>query len=53
MAGPGSFSANGYEGQHIVLRPDRDLIIVRHGATPTVDQPNVKTWLGDLARLFD
>lgn len=52
IAGPGSFSANGYEGQHIVLCPDRDLIITRHGATPTATQPSVKAWLRDLAAEF-
>ena len=52
MAGPGTFSANGYEGQHIVVCPDRDLILVRHGATPTVTQPAVKAWLRDLADVF-
>jgi CubicO group peptidase (beta-lactamase class C family) len=52
MAGPGSFSANGYQGQHIVIRPDRDLIIVRHGATPTETQPAARLWLGDLAAAF-
>jgi len=52
LAGPGSFSANGYEGQHIVLCPDRDLILVRHGATPTETQPAVKAWIADLAAAF-
>ena len=52
IAGPGSFSANGYEGQHIVLVPSRDLILVRHGATPTATQPAVKAWLRDLAAAF-
>jgi CubicO group peptidase (beta-lactamase class C family) len=52
IAGPGSFSANGYEGQHIVLCPHRDLIVVRHGATPTATQPAVKAWLRDLAAEF-
>lgn len=52
MAGPGSFSANGYEGQHIVVCPDRDLILVRHGATPTLTQPAVGAWLRDLAAMF-
>jgi hypothetical protein len=52
MAGPGSFSANGYEGQHVVLCPDRNPIIVRHGATPTATQPAVKAWLRDLAAEF-
>jgi CubicO group peptidase (beta-lactamase class C family) len=51
-AGPGSFSACGYEGQHIVICPDRDLVIVRLGDTPPANQPVVKTWLGDLAETF-
>lgn len=53
MAGPGTFSANGYEGQHTLLCPRRDLILVRHGATPTADQPLVKAWLRDLAAAFN
>jgi CubicO group peptidase (beta-lactamase class C family) len=52
MAGPGTFSANGYEGQHIVVCPDRDLIITRNGATPTATQLAVKAWLKDLADVF-
>jgi CubicO group peptidase (beta-lactamase class C family) len=52
LAGPGTFSANGYEGQHIVVCPDRDLVIVRNGATPEADQPLVKTWLAELAAAF-
>ena len=52
LAGPGSFSANGYQGQHIVLCPDRDLIIVRNGVTPEADQPALKVWLAELAALF-
>ena len=52
MAGPGSFSANGYEGQHVVLCPDRDLVIVRHGATQTATQPAVTAWLRGLAEAF-
>ncbi|MFN3609271.1 MAG: serine hydrolase domain-containing protein [Hyphomonas sp.] len=34
MAGPGSFSANGYEGQYTVLVPELDLILVRNGKSP-------------------
>ena len=52
LAGPGSFSANGYDGQYIVICPDRDLIIVRHGATPVAAQPALKAWLKDLAAAF-
>ena len=48
-AGPGSFSACGYEGQHIAIRPDRDLIVVRSGATPLETVDAVKTWVARLA----
>ena len=52
LAGPGTFSANGYDGQFIVLCPDRDLIIVRHGVTPAEQMPVQKAWLKALAGLF-
>jgi CubicO group peptidase (beta-lactamase class C family) len=52
LAGPGSFSANGYEGQYIVVSPHRDLVLVRHGVTPEADQPLVQAWLAELATLF-
>ena len=52
IAGPGSFSANGYEGQYIVLVPDKDLILVRHGATPMALKDNLKAWMKDLAAAF-
>lgn len=37
---PGSFAAHGYEGQHIVVVPDRELVVVRLATTP---DPN-KWW---------
>ncbi len=52
LAGPGTFSANGYDGQYIVICPDRDLIVVRHGRTRVANQPALKAWLCDLAGLF-
>jgi CubicO group peptidase (beta-lactamase class C family) len=52
LAGPGSFSANGYEGQYIIVAPDRDLVLVRHGVTPEADQPLVQAWLAELAAVF-
>lgn len=52
FGGPGSFSANGYDGQFIIIRPDRDLIIVRHGVTPLALKENLKAWLGKLAACF-
>jgi len=52
LAGPGTFSANGYEGQYIVICPDRDLVIVRHGVTAEANQPLAQAWLKELADLF-
>ena len=46
VGGPGSFSANGYDGQYIVLVPDLDLILVRHGVTPAEKKDNLKAWVG-------
>ena len=51
MAGPGSFSANGYDGQYIVLVPEKDLILVRHGASEA-HKDNVRAWLADVAACF-
>ncbi len=52
IAGPGSFSANGYQGQFIVLAPTRDLVIVRNGATSAEDMPGVKGWIKAIAECF-
>lgn len=52
LAGPGSFSAIGYDGQYTVVVPDLDLILVRHGKTPIPSKENVKRWLGDIANCF-
>jgi CubicO group peptidase (beta-lactamase class C family) len=52
FGGPGSFSANGYDGQFIIIAPDRDLIIVRHGVTPLALKDNLKDWVGKLAACF-
>ena len=51
-AGPGSFSANGYDGQFTVLVPDKDLIIVRHGATNAEKMENLKSWIAEIAACF-
>ena len=50
--GPGSFSANGYEGQFTVICPDIDMVIVRHGKTPADRSDNVKAWLKAIADCF-
>ena len=52
LAGPGSFSANGYEGQFIVVVPERDMIIVRHGRTPADKSDDVKRWIRAIAECF-
>lgn len=51
LAGPGSFSANGYDGQYIVLVPAKDLILVRHGASEP-QKDNVRHWLANVAACF-
>jgi len=52
MAGPGSFSANGYEGQYTVLAPDLDLILVRNGKSPLEQKDEVQRWLAKVAGCF-
>ena len=52
IAGPGSFSANGYDGQYTVLVPDLDLILVRHGATPLDKKDTLKAWVGQVVQCF-
>ena len=52
MAGPGSFSCNGYEGQYTVLVPEKDLILVRHGKSPLEAKDAVQAWIADVADCF-
>ncbi|HEY2445196.1 MAG TPA: serine hydrolase [Rhizomicrobium sp.] len=52
IAGPGSFSANGYEGQFVVVDPGRDLVIVRLGKTSAEISDRVKSWLRQVAECF-
>jgi CubicO group peptidase (beta-lactamase class C family) len=52
MAGPGSFSCNGYEGQYTVLVPEKDLILVRHGKSPLEAKEEVQAWIADVADCF-
>lgn len=51
-AGPGTFSANGYDGQYTLLVPDLDLILVRHGATPLDRKDELKAWVGEVVGTF-
>jgi CubicO group peptidase (beta-lactamase class C family) len=52
LAGPGSFSANGYEGQYTVVVPDLDMVVVRHGATPLDRSEAPKAWIAQLVESF-
>ena len=45
---PGTFAAHGYEGQYIIVRPDRDLVVVRLGKTPIEVRPPVIEHLQEL-----
>ena len=47
---PGVFAAHGFEGQFVVVAPDRDLVIVRFGKTDRALRPNV---VHHLRRILD
>jgi len=51
LAGPGSFSANGYNGQYTVLVPEKDLVLVRHGISEE-QKDAVRAWLAEVAGCF-
>ncbi len=51
IGGPGSFSANGYDGQFIVCVPDLDLVVVRHGRSEAQKEA-VKAWIGKAVDCF-
>lgn len=52
LCGPGSFSANGYQGQYTVLVPELDLILVRHGNSMDERGDEVRRWLAQVADCF-
>jgi len=52
LAGPGSFSAQGYEGQYITIVPDLDLVVVRNGTTPLELKDNPKAWVARVVDCF-
>lgn len=52
IAGDGSFSANGYDGQYTVCVPDLDMVLVRHGATPLDKKDALKAWVGEVVDCF-
>ena len=47
IGGPGSFSANGYDGQYTVVVPDLDLVLVRNGATPATLKDTLRAFIGE------
>ncbi|MFL5298591.1 MAG: serine hydrolase domain-containing protein [Phenylobacterium sp.] len=51
LGGPGSFSANGYDGQFTVCVPDLDLVLVRHGVSEA-QKDAVKPWIGEIVDCF-
>lgn len=46
---PGSFACHGFDGQFVVVLPDRDLVIAHLGQTPTAHNPGLRMWLARLA----
>lgn len=42
---PGSFAAQGYQGQRTLVVPDLDLVVVRLGITPVELKANLDGWL--------
>ena len=49
---PGTFAAHGYEGQYIIVRPDRELVVVRLGKTPVEVRPPVIERLQELLKAW-
>lgn len=52
LAGPGTFSANGYDGQRLLVVPEDDLVIVRLGQSPLEEAERLNDWVADLAACF-
>lgn len=52
LGGPGSFSANGYDGQYTLCVPDLDMVLVRHGATPLGLKDELRAWVGEVVGCF-
>ncbi len=53
IAGPKSFSANGYQGQFTVVEPELDLVLVRHGDTIGDEKSeSLKAWIAQIVDCF-
>ncbi|MEL7546951.1 MAG: serine hydrolase [Pseudomonadota bacterium] len=52
LAGEGSFSANGYDGQRLLIVPKDDLVIVRLGQSPLEEAERLNDWVAELADAF-
>jgi CubicO group peptidase (beta-lactamase class C family) len=46
----GTYAAQGFEGQRIVVVPELDAVIVRCGKTPAEQGPHLQAWLDQLIR---
>jgi len=52
VGAPGTFCAKGYQGQYTIVAPDRDLVVVRLGASTEPQREHVVAALGDILRSF-
>jgi len=52
LDGSGTFTANGYQGQYIVVVPARDLVLVRLGISTPDERVAVLRWMRDLVDCF-
>lgn len=53
LGGPGSFSANGFEGQFILCLPESDTLIVRCGRTPLASREALAGWMKALSNALN
>ena len=49
---PGSLVCHGHEGQYIVVVPDRELVVVHLGKTPSDETAKLRARLREMIRLF-
>jgi CubicO group peptidase (beta-lactamase class C family) len=49
---PGSFAAHGYEGQYVIVIPERDLVVVQLSKVPSAFRPPLVTKLRQLINAF-